>query len=84
MDELADLRLRVAGCVEAIVAYDYYQHLWHPLAHKKPLDECNRNELLTPFQAFWEALPQSMNIRRQPFFTVCDLAEELLFGCDQE
>lgn len=67
-------------CVEQIENDDYYPARWVKVKHVKPLEQCNREELLKPFQDLWEILPDSPAIRCGPFFKICDLAEEYCFG----
>lgn len=68
--------------IEQIYAYDYFVQLWESVKHTKPLEECTREELLQPFQRMWEALPDSSAIRREPFFAICNLAEDYCFNDD--
>ena len=76
--------LKVSQCVEAINGAQYYLHIWKNVSHTKPLNECTRNELLKPFQDFWEKLPDKQEIRGYPFFLICDLAEEYLMGDEDD
>ena len=46
----------------------------------QPLPGLTVEELLKPFQDFWSSLPETLSIRRFPFFPVCDLAESYCFG----
>jgi hypothetical protein len=73
---------KVEETIQAIKDHDYYQEIWERVKHKKPLEECSKAELLEPFQDFWEELPDNLSIRREPFFQVCELAEEFCFGDD--
>ncbi len=79
---LEELRKQAQACIDDIKREDYYVTRWEVCQHKKPLADCTREELLKPFQDFWELLPDSGNIRRTPFFAVCNLAEEYMMGDD--
>lgn len=68
------------ACAVAIRAHDYFAHIWEEVEHQKPLEDCTKEELLKPFQDMWERLPDNMGIRRPPFFDICHLAEEYVFG----
>lgn len=78
--QLADHRQKVQEVIKQIYAYDYFVAGWQEVKHKKPLEECSTEELLRPFQDFWSLLPDSRSCRREPFFAICDLAEEYCFG----
>lgn len=71
---------RVQEVIDAIFREDYYVNNWSVVKHAKPLTGSTIEELLKPFQDFWSSLPESMAIRRSPFFAVCDLAEVYAFG----
>jgi hypothetical protein len=79
-NSLQSLVLKVEAVVKEIKSDHYYLHIWKNVSHKKPLDECTRTELLKPFQDFWNALPDTKSIRTGPFFKICDLAVEWVFG----
>lgn len=75
---------QVKHCISEIHREAYFVDRWLKVQHKKPLARCTKDELLEPFQDFWESLPDHAGIRRHPFYQVCDLAEEYCFGdeCD--
>lgn len=77
---LDDWRKQAEHVIHEIHTNGYYIDRWRSVEHKKPLRECNKEELLKPFQDFWERLPDRASIRVHPFFAVCDLAEEYCFG----
>ena len=66
--------------IDAIFREDYYVMKWNAVKHAKPLTGLTVEELLKPFQDFWDSLPDSGTVRRFPFFPVCDLAESYCFG----
>lgn len=79
--ELQAWRAKAEACVRRIADEDYYPAHWAAAQHTRPLAEIQTmDELLAPFQKFWELLPDSRDIRRGPFFDVCELAEEWCFG----
>lgn len=76
-----ELVLRVKDTIDHIYAYDYFVSQWEKVKHTQPIYEINdMNTLLKPFQDFYDKLPDSSACRRDPFFAVCDLAEEWCFG----
>ncbi len=76
---------RVKECVESIQKEEYFLPIWEKVKHQKPLELCTDEELLEPFQNFWDSLPDHRGIRRYPFFKICDLAEDYMsLGSDEE
>lgn len=73
----------VKVCIAHIYAHDYFVAEWEKVKHKKALEECDKSELLAPFQDLWDLLPDNAACRRPPFFQVCNLAEEFVFGDDE-
>lgn len=71
-------------CIKDIYAHDYFVSIWEQVRHQKDIVDCTMDELLGPFQRFWEALPDSSGIRRFPFFKICDLAEQYMYGDDDD
>ena len=67
--------------VGEVFAQDYYVKTFLRVVESKnstveqilALD--NADAICSFWNDFWFALPDSMNIRREPFFKVCDLAE---------
>ena len=76
-NNLEELRTRVKEVIRCIHADNYYIPIWELSKHDKDVDLIDNTwELLEPFQDFWERLPDDSDIRRYPFFQICDLAEE--------
>ena len=75
--------LKASECIDRIKRDKYFLDIWETVSHKKPLVECSKDELLKPFQDFWEELPDDPSIRRGPFFEICDLAERYCFSVDE-
>lgn len=73
---LHDWVLQARHCIHEIHTHAYFVDRWRAVEHTKPLEDCTKDELLAPFQRFWELLPDRAAIRVHPFFLVCDLAEE--------
>jgi len=67
--------------VGEVFAKDYYVDIFmNILKYKKytlekVLQMTDSEEICSFWNSFWFALPDNKNIRRQPFFKVCDLAE---------
>jgi hypothetical protein len=79
--KLALLRLQANACIERIEKEHYYPRIWDRVKNPIPPSEAKtREEILKQFQDFWEALPDSPEIRTGAFFPICDLAEEYCFG----
>lgn len=66
--------------IASIYEQDFYVSIWESVAHKQPITELEKRDILKPFQDFWNTLPDTPYIRREPFFAICDLAEEYMFG----
>lgn len=75
---------KVQDVIGAIFREDYYVMNWNVVKHTKPLTGLTLEEILKPFQDFWNQLPDSKAVRRAPFFDVCDLAEAYCFGLIHE
>lgn len=79
---LEQLRAKAQETAQAIEDQGYYTERWAKACEGQPLiEEAKDHEaLLARFQRMWELLPDSRDIRRAPFFAICDLAEEYCFG----
>lgn len=78
---LEHYRARALACDARIRAEGYYPGIWDRVRHPRPIEKIdNIEELLAPFQAMWDALPDSSSMRWGPFFDVCNLAEDYCFG----
>lgn len=65
------LILRVKLAVQAIKDNDYYRDIWEIVRHDhSDYEKMSIEDLLAPFQGFWEALPDSKGIRRTPFHSI--------------
>ena len=65
-----------------IIDEQYYVQLWRGLlvAHnisETMIDYHSDHELILLCQAMWEALPDSLDIRRRPFYQLCNIAEHI-------
>lgn len=70
----------VQSVIDSIWRADYYLPQWDAVRHANALSGLTLEEILKPFRDFWNQLPESKAIRRDPFFDVCDLAEAYCFG----
>lgn len=77
---LSDWVREARHCIHEIHTHAYFLDRWRSVEHTKPLEDCNKMELLKPFQDFYQLLPLKTAVRVHPFFLVCDLAEEYCFG----
>lgn len=74
----------VQSVIDAIWRAEYYLPQWDAVRHTTALSGMVLEEMLKPFQDFWDALPDSKSVRRAPFFDVCDLAEAYCFDLIHE
>lgn len=79
-----DLQNQMASLQKSILDEDYYSARYiHVVANQKMTVEGIANkeytdpQLITLAHYFWEALPDSPQIRRGPFFQLCDIAERI-------
>lgn len=63
---------------------DYYVDLYAVILAENEMSTVNFStedysdaELITMWNDFWAALPEDKAIRREPFFELCNLAEEI-------
>jgi hypothetical protein len=64
--------------IQAIYSTDYYVEIFHKIASFSPekvYDMEDEVKICDFWNTFWFALPDNKNIRREPFFLICDLAE---------
>lgn len=63
-----------AHCVEQVILKNYYTDIANTLLEK--LGEPETPEQIVLFwHRFWESLPDSRSIQRDPFYLICDIAE---------
>jgi hypothetical protein len=68
------IKEQYAELIRLVEANDYYSHKF--MVHRVPLDSSDR-EIVVACHDFWESLPDSSNIRREPFFLLCDICENI-------
>lgn len=68
--------------VNAIKAFDYYQHLYHTALTRNNVTEeqimqqaVSDDDLCSLWNSMWAALPDHRAIQREPFYLLCDLCE---------
>ena len=67
--------------IQSIGSLDYYQDLFDDtldafgLTPDSVVKMTDPEEIYSFWNGFWNRLPDSKAIRREPFFSVCDLAE---------
>ena len=78
------IKARASNLQSQIHEKDYYISLYHQalIKHNMSIASIDQHEfsdkqLVKMFNDFWIALPDSMSIRREPFFELCDLCEEI-------
>lgn len=76
---------------EQVFSEDYYIHLYtHALktygmtTEGVTAGEYEDAKIVNMANSFWFTLPDSMAIRRQPFYLLCDIAEHCFDGPDEE
>lgn len=74
----------VQSVIDSIWRAEYYLPLWGAVRHANALSGLTLEGLLKPFQDFWNQLPESKAIRRDPFFDVFELAEAYCFDLTHE
>lgn len=63
-----------AKCVHDVIMNEYYTDIADTLIKKYGEPE-TKKDIVVFWQKFWEALPDSKSIRRDPFYLICDIAE---------
>lgn len=65
-----------------IFAEDYYTQRYQECLKKTGITRidvekklCSSDKLHSLWEAFWWSLPDSPSIRREPFFSICDICE---------
>lgn len=66
-----------AKCAHDIFAKDYYVHIANDLIEHYGEPE-NAVDIITFWQRFWESLPDNKAIQRDPFYLICDIAENYM------
>jgi len=81
---MSNIRERANNLVDRIFKEDYYFRDFMILCLRKNFlpppnfgDGKTDAEIISLFNDFWLALPDSKEIRRGPFFELCDLCEEI-------
>lgn len=64
-------------CISAVYIQQYYVDHFLQVVEMYPDAELLTNpyEICSFWNEFWESLPDTPEIRRPPFFMICDLAE---------
>jgi len=76
-----DIKAMHVSVIDKVFMKDYYVSIFSRVLESKNMSleqlvDMNDPEAICTFwNVFWFALPDSMNIRREPFFEICDLAE---------
>ena len=68
IDNVKDLH---EDTLNKVFSNDYYVELLPQSTPETP------SEIVSYWNSFWFALPDSGNIRRDPFFQICDIAENI-------
>ena len=76
-----------AHCIEQVILNNYYTDIANQLLEQFGEPE-TPEEIVLFWQRFWESLPDSKSIRRDPFYLICDIAENYMnphfFGDEDE
>jgi hypothetical protein len=65
-----------AHCIEQVIFNDYYTDIANRLLESDGQPETTKDIVLF-WQHYWESLPDSSAIRREPFYLICDIAEKI-------
>jgi hypothetical protein len=65
-----------AKVVDLVYAHDYYIHIFNAV-RKSYADRNMKTNTPYFWHDFWVDLPDTLAIRRAPFFQICDLAERI-------
>jgi hypothetical protein len=86
-----DIKQDAQKLQEEIFEQDYYIHLYLAALAQHGMTkegisqgEFDENTIVNMANSFWFALPDSMAIRRQPFYRLCDIAEHCFDGPEEE
>ena len=66
-----------AHCIEQVILNVYYTHIANTLLELFGRPETTE-EILLFWQRYWHSLPDSPTIRREPFYLICDIAENYM------
>ena len=81
---MSNLQTRAKALLIKIFETDYYPSTLSRVADRYGItlttyafDSASDEEIIDFFNAFWFALPDGPEIRRDPFFDLCDICEEV-------
>lgn len=76
---MTDYMVKVIDLERSIYSNEYYVKLWEQVKNGRDITGLNDYELCTMLNDFWDILPDSMSIQREPFNALCDRCEEIDF-----
>jgi len=69
-------------CIQQVVAYDYFQYTFEMVVRENGFksveqfaESTDKEEIVSTWNNFWFALPDSSAIQRKPFNLMCDICE---------
>ena len=72
---MTDYMMKVIDLERSIYSNDYYVKLWERVKNGRDITGLRDEELCMMLNDFWDILPDSMSIHREPFNEMCDLCE---------
>ena len=72
---MTDYMVKVFVLEQSIYSNNYYVELWEQAKNERDITQTGDEELCTMLNDFWDILPDSMSIHREPFNALCDLCE---------
>ena len=81
---MSDIQKAAIKVQDAIYKEEYYVSLYEAALRHNNMSvasidqsEFSDQQLITMMNDFWSLLPDSPSIRREPFFALCDICEEI-------
>lgn len=65
-----------AKCIHEVIMNDYYTGIANTLLEKYG-EPWTTKDIVMFWHRFWESLPDSKSIQRDPFYLICDIAENI-------
>lgn len=66
-----------AKCIHEVIMNNYYTDIANELIETYG-EPWNKDEIVLFWHRFWSLLPDSKSIRRDPFYLICDIAENYM------
>lgn len=75
---MTDYMAKVIVLERSIYSNDFYVSRWERIKNGRDLRSMSDSDLCSLLNKFWDALPDSMSIHREPFYDLCELCEGMI------